>query len=371
MLAKPVPMKARRHTDFVTRVLSRPLGIALLLASMGAQAALEVGNPLPEMVAAGKTPELLLVIWDPVKEVSYMKDLGIRVYSANYQQGDAATNLFVYGQQDAGYQKLFSPLNTDANFTSFLAKSTDRTNQMWAVFAMDSDTDQPLWQDGSHIYTTLNSQFAAGTENPAYTAAHSWFNGEMSSTVGSSALAGIGPFNELKGGCTTTACTTDYAANSSLFSAKGEAAYAASFLNTNGTFSASTSSPNIFNPVNKSSWFYALSTTSDDGTTAIGVDEFDNLGHDAYWGLGVAANGDYILSYTMEAQLTQAQTAAGSLLRLRTDFAASYGGSRLISVPGDTLDLGGNVTAVPEPSTWGLMGLGLAVLAVRARRSRA
>lgn len=365
-------MNARRHTKLVTRLLRSPLGLGLLLGSLNVHAALEVGNPQTESVAAGHTPELVLVIWDPVKEVSYMKDLGTRVYSANYAAGDTATNLFVYGQQDAGYQKLFSPLNTDASFTNFLAKSTDKANQIWAVFALNVDPDLPLSENGSQVYTTLNTQFTAGTENPAYTAARLWSNGEMSGTAANSSEAGVGPFNLLKGACITDACKTDYASNSSLFSVKTDAAYVGNFLNANGTFAASTASPNIFNPVNKSSWFYTLSSSNDDGVATVAIDEFDNLGHDAYWGLGVAENGDYILSYTLEAALTQATTVQGQLLRLRTDFAASYGSTRLIGAPiGDSLILGvdaNTVTAVPEPSTWGLMGLGLALLAGRARR---
>ena len=115
---------------------------------------------------------------------------------------------------------------------------------------------------------------------------------------------------------------------------------------------------------------YRCVVSDEVGDRSIVVDEFDNLSHDAYWGLGVDGSGNYILSYTLEAHLAQAQTAAGSLLRLRTDFAAHYGSTRLISVPGDSLDLGGAVTAVPEPATWGLMGLGLALLAGRARRQQ-
>jgi hypothetical protein len=134
---------------------------------------------------------------------------------------------------------------------------------------------------------------------------------------------------------------------------------------------SSTYAPNVFNPVGSSSWFYSVTTSSEVSDAAPLVDEFDNLSNDAYWGLGVAANGDYVLSFTMAPHLTQTLSAAGSLLRLRTDFAANYGGSRLIVVPsGDTLDLGSNISPVPEPSTWGLMGLGLGLLSVHARRHK-
>lgn len=340
--------------------------IALVaLSCTASQAAVRVGDSSAEGVAAGTTPELMLFIWDPVKEVSYTKDLGISVYGDNYAAGDTATNLFVYGQQDAGYQKLFDPLNTDPKFQSFLSQSTDIANQIWAVIAVSSDPNAAIAGSRS-LYTTLRHATASGTTNPDYTTLINFKQEEFALVEGAleSGFANVSTV------CDGSSCNTDFAANLSTFAVKGQTSYAGDSFRLDGGILGATTSPSVFNKINNSSWFYGVTMPSDDGGEPVAVDEFDNLSHDAYWGLGKAANGDYILSFTMQAHQAQPQTVQGQLLRLRTDFAAHYGGTRLISVPGDGLDLGGNVSPVPEPSTWGLMGLGLALVAARARRQR-
>lgn len=353
------------------------ISTTLLACAAQAHAALRVGDSTPEGVAAGNTPELALIIWDPVKEVSYTKDLGIAVYKENYAAGDPSTNLFVYGQQDAGYQKLFDPLNTDANFQSFLSKSTDVANQIWAVIAVSNDPNAPAFAGGTSFFTTLNAATPTGTPNPQYTYLLGLPNSDFANGAGTLAQS-FGDISAQAGSC-SGACVTDFGNNSSYLNVKGQTAYAGSIFRADHTLSgAGDHAPNIFNPVNRSSWFYTATVTSDNSTEPIAVDEFDNGtiaggGHDAYWGLGVDGSGNYILSYTLEAAVTPTSTAAGALLRLRTDFAAAYGRTRLIASPaGDAIDLGGshNVTAVPEPATWGLMGLGLAVVGLRARRRR-
>ncbi len=352
------------------RLFRYALAVALLSAAPLTQAAWRFGDSSPDGVSSGTTPELALIIWDPVKEVSYTKDLGIDVYGVNYALGDTSSNLFVYGQQDAGYQKLFNPLNTDPNFTAFLAKSTDITNQIWMVVSVSTNPNGVFEAESHSLYTTLNAQTPTGTLNPEYTKLLNWFNGDMSSAADS--FSSFFPNTNKQDGTCSNSCFTDYAANLSYLNVKGKDGYAGSVFSSAHGFDGYASSPNFFNPVNSSSWFYKATTTSDNSTEVIVVDEFDNLSHDAYWGLGVAANGDYILSYTLDAAITPTSTAAGALLRLRTDFAASYGRTRLINAPvGDSLGLGAPVAAVPEPSTWGLMGLGLMLLAVRARRRRA
>lgn len=353
-----------------SHVLASVLTVASLVCG-GAQAAVQVGNSSSSGVASGQTPELMLVIWDPIKEVSFTKDLGVSVYGENYALGNTATNLFVYGQQDAGYQKLFSPLNSDANFQNFLTKSTNVNDQIWAVVAVAFDPDLPVSLGSHALYSTLNSAAPSGTLNPQYTRLMNWTQSDFAGGVGGLAEY----FAAVSNQCTGTDCTTNYSANLSTSNVKGELQYAGTAFSTSSYGPAGgslTETPNIFNKVNSSSWFYQSTVLTDVADQHGAVDEFDNLGHDAYWGLGVNAQGEYILSYTMEASLTQAQTLQGQMLRLRTDFAAHYGNTRLIGAPvSDTLDLsGGAITPVPEPSTWGLMGLGLALLAGRARRQK-
>lgn len=350
---------------------ARRLLAALTLLACGTQAhaALRVGETSGEGVAAGLTPELALIVWDPVKEVSYIKDLGLEAYKEYYELGNTSTNLFVYGQQDGGFQKLFNPLNTDPNFLNFLTKSPDVSNQIWAVVGISFDPNGPAFAMGSSMYMTLKAETPTGTVNPQYANLLKAENSEWANVAG--LLAQRYADVSAQAGSCSDSCFTDYATNSSYVNVKGQLAYAGSLFLPNSSLQGGSSiSPSLFNAVNSSSWFYATTLTSDNSTEFIAIDEFDNLSHDAYWGLGVDATGNYILSYTLQAHLTQAQTAAGSLLRLRTDFAAQYGSTRLISVPGGSLDLGGAVTAVPEPATWGLMGLGLALLAGRARRQQ-
>jgi hypothetical protein len=355
-------MNTLKKMSSITTTAKAALAALVALACAGSQAAVRVGDSSAEGVAAGTTPELMLFIWDPVKEVSYTKDLGVSVYGENYAAGNTATNLFVYGQQDAGYQKLFDPLNTDPKFQTFLSQSTDMANQIWAVMAVSSDPNA-AFAGARSLYTTLRHDTASGTTNPEYTRLVDFTQEEFGNAEGGLETT----FAIASSLCSGASCSTDFAANLSTYAVKGQLSYAGDSFRTDGGIIGSTLAPSVFNKINRSSWFYGVTMPSDDGGEPVAVDEFDNLSHDAYWGLGKDANGDYILSFTMQAHQAQPQTVQGQLLRLRTDFAAHYGTTRLISVPGDGL---ANVSPVPEPATWGLMGLGLALVAARARRQR-
>lgn len=356
----------------ITRFL---VGAATLGAlASPALAAVRFGDSSQEGVTAGNTPELLLIIWDPTKEVSYTRDLGIASYAELYGKGDTSKNLFVYGQQDAGYQKIFDPtfLNSDTNFQSFLSKSTSTTNQYWAIVGGGTNLNAGGGPGYTSAYMTANHEAPTGTRDSQYTKLLTWTKSEFDDQISNLGVYMNDMSNQANldksntHGCKTNPCgPTDYAINGSSFDAKGSKAYAGAMFASLAF--QSTQAPKVFNQVNKSSWFYYATTSSYDGFGAIVVDEFDNLKHDAYWGLGVDSKGNYILSYTLEAAITPTATAAGALLRLRTDYAASYGQARLISVPND-LALSAAVTAVPEPATWGLMSLGVAVLGLRTRR---
>lgn len=317
------------------------------------------------------------MVWDPIQKVSYTKDLGILAYNDRLDEGDPAKNLFVYGQQDAGYQKLFEPLNTDGNFQKFLQSSTNPANQFWGIMGASTHVDGCFEKDQCTVFMTARRAAADGTLDPGYALLTSVnFNngvvGEFSNSLGPTGYSGdinksLGPNAAFQ--------THSTMPNGSAFDTDPQLGYLGTFFINGHTGGFSNAVPSAFNAVNKSSWFYRLSTVTAPVETAE-VDEFDNASHDAYWGLGVnPANGEYILSYTMPSVLTEVTTQAGSLLRLNTDFTANYGNVRLFDVQGDPFAgvasaAIADVSPVPEPATWGLMGLGLAAVAGAARRQQ-
>lgn len=325
------------------------------------------------MVKTDDNAELFLVIWDQTNKVAYNKDLGID-----------ARAFWVQAQQDAGYSKFINiDAGADAVFAAFKNASPDSSKQVWAVFGADINGGATVPNE-HYLYSTVKQGSAAGVVNPDWRSLTGLSNDEdalggggLASTVANyiatSNLQELGPLN------THGAAGVD---NGAGFTSNADASGKPGYIgNGNFTFYASKGVPGSvgeylgqyrpFNAVGKSSWFYMGTVSSEDNNDPFAVDEFDNLGADGYWGLGVDGTGRYVLSFTMPAYAPAAAiSSAEGRLRLSTIDYASGLASRQVAAPAEEFSTLSVPTApVPEPSTWGLMALGIALTMSRARRA--
>lgn len=305
-------------------------------------------------------PDLLFVLWDTVAKVSYTLDLDTN-----------ANNFWGYAQQDAGYS--LPPLTipaTDPRFVAFRAASTSVTNQRWAVLGVQGNVDS-LTSGSNKLYSTLRQGPDGGITNP------NWLDMTSISSTNFLDVTKRAPtrwFRDLNsfGGSDTAAMNTHATSSKgSAFHSLGSSRY----FGQNSTFSDKLNPGSeggyfgglfdVTNAVNQSSWFYSLTNSANDGDPIV-VDEFDNLSSNGYWGLALTSSNTYLLSFTQAAAksgATSATTEAGMLRVSSTDYASQAGDARLLSYSDA-------VTAVPEPSTWALFGLGLLSVVARARSRR-
>lgn len=336
----------------------------LLLAALGAGCIGSAGAA----IKIDDNAELFLLIWDQTNKVAYNKDLGID-----------ARAFWVQAQQDAGYSKFINiDAGSDPVFAAFKSASPDSSKQVWAVLAADTNGSASVPGE-QYVYTTLKQGSAAGVVNPDWQSLTGLSNGDdaggglaavVANYVNVSNIAQLGSLN------THGNEGVDHGAG---FTSNADADSKPGYIG-NGSFPfyASKGTPGSvgeymtwyrpFNAVGKSSWFYMGGASSEDNNDPFAVDEFDNLGADGYWGLGVDGTGKYVLSFNMPAY-TPAATVSSAEGRLRlstTDYASGFA-SRQIATPADEFAVQA-LSPVPEPTTGVLFGLGLLALGLAASR---
>ena len=332
--------------------------------------------PATAAISPNNDAELVLVLWDPVAKVSYSKDLGVNAYYGSDLEMDRSS-FFVYAQQDAGYQKFWNIDASDASFAKFRSVATNAANIVWAVVGADVETDAAgTTQNPGETRSFMTQQIGtqAGVKSDAYSKLEAFVNidferqaitfaGEYLNALN----LGAGPFNTHGSGGTLG----PYSVNGSSYDIEGTDAYFGKNLGTQATFGSSCNC-SMMNAVGSSSWFYSITRSNnyDEGAPIL-IDEFDNLGHDGYFGFAQnPANGSFVFSYTLAAfsQSAAATTAGGRARASLTEYIAGSS-SRLLDAPvGEFAGYVMPLSPVPEPSSWLLMAGGLAGLMWHRRK---
>jgi PEP-CTERM motif len=286
------------------------------------------------------------------------------------------SSFFVYAQQDAGYQNFWNIDASDANFAKFRSVATNTANIVWAIVGQDFEIDegnQTRLPGEFRSFITLQIGTQAGVESGSYSKLKALANGDFdqqADNVANNYLLplniGAKPFNTHMG---PNGEPTPYAVNGSSYDAEGTEGYFGKNLGALATFGTSCGC-SMMNAVGSS--FYSVTRSNNfDDTVPVLIDEFDNLGHDGYFGFAQnPANGSFVLSYTLAAfsQSAAATTAGGKARASLTEYIASSG-SRLLTAPvGEFAGYVMPLSPVPEPSSLLLMAGGLAGLVWQRRK---
>jgi hypothetical protein len=320
-----------------------------------------------EVSVDGLSPELVLFVWDPVREASYSLDLGID-----------ADEFFKTAQSDAGYQLFINvdPL-TDAPFKLLRDKGTANTELRWAVAAFGNYGG--FDPGNQHSYFTAQSTVQNGTVGVAYANLLRARNVDFLAESASFSMNVLATLNGDAGNPNNfheTGMLVDFARNGSALSEKGQPGY---FETTGGGGGGIPTLGGmdvaLTSPVGKSSWFYSVTDSSYDSTDFVAVDEFDNLGGDGYWGfIEDSTTGKFVLSYTLAPAFAQGQavTTAGFARASLTEYQAGLTTNVTTGPQAEFADYVAMsfapVSAVPEPSAYALFGAGLLGVWLKRRR---
>lgn len=339
--------------------------------------------------ASSGNGELFMSVFDATAKVSYTFDTGVLM-----------DDFFVFGQQDSGSQRFWQI--DDANWTDFMSR-VNVANLRWAVMAGDSAGT--ALAGGTRLFTTL-SLTTSGT-GPDYVTNgpnNTQFTSGLGSTQLGVFLAGV---NVTGTHGAPGATATDFGVNGSSVNAQTDPGinYFGEPGGTGPDFNANMRSLHLDNAVGQSSFFYYITRTNSatgglgNGIQKATFDEFDNLGHDGYFGFTYVDAllyptspfaGKYLLSYTIASALPTAQQTAFAASIGRTEYDGGFSVVRLDGVAAAGFETGAGTTSVklggigpagdsitssvPEPTSWALLLGGLGVLgasrALARRRHR-
>jgi hypothetical protein len=318
--------------------------------------------------------ELFLAVFDAAARISYTLDLG-----------ETLNDFFVWGQQDSGNQRFWAV--DDQRWASFLTQ-VNAAELRWSVLGLDVTGGTAA--GGVRLFTTAQQ----GDEARIATLTNQLFSNGMGSSQAGTFFSAV---NSTGGHGSPGVESTNFAVHGSSINADPDPGNSyfgnnsvglSSTLNGNAPFDSS-------NPVGRSSWFYYLTRSGINQTATVLVDEFDNLAHDGYWGFTYVDPqlhadspyaGRHLLSFTLaSAQTTLAQrefaagigrteSSSGFIVTRLPGVAAQHfeapaaWSSRRLGGLDPALDFSGSATpSIPEPSSWALIALGLAMLAWRRR----